>query len=143
MGRDFVQAALSSSGDHIHCICSPIRTRVASLEPDSGDNRTARIIAVRWRLGVDGRIEAQWIRLHTFKHTSQEHRLVWVPSVFRGLPVFIHAIERDGAGSDGGIGGWRSAPTSGTREATGSVAATATTDESTSMLRCSAAAGDV
>jgi hypothetical protein len=105
MGRNFVQAALSSSGDHIHCICSPIRTRTVCLEPGSDDNRTVRIIDARWRLGVYGRIEAQWICLHTFKRTSQEHRLVWVPSVFRGLPVFIHAIERDGAGSDGGFGG--------------------------------------
>jgi hypothetical protein len=75
---------------------------------------------------VCGRSEAQWIRLHTFKRTSQEHRLVRVPSVFRGLPVFIHAIERDGAGSDGAFGGCRSAATSGTRAATGSAATAAT-----------------
>jgi hypothetical protein len=34
---NFVQAALSSSGDHIHCICDPVRTRVASLEPGSAE----------------------------------------------------------------------------------------------------------
>jgi hypothetical protein len=70
MGRDFMQAALSSSGDNISGICDPIRTRVASLELGPDDDRAARIIAVRWRFGVCGRIEAQWIRLHTFKRTS-------------------------------------------------------------------------
>jgi hypothetical protein len=52
-----------------------------------------------WRFGVRGRIEAQWIRLHTFKHTSQEHRLVWVATVFRGRHASIHAVEPDGAKS--------------------------------------------
>jgi hypothetical protein len=81
MGREIEWAALSSSGDHIHCICSPFRTRRVCPELGSDDDRTALRIAVRWRLGEDGRHEAQWIRLHTSKRTSQEHRLVWEPSV--------------------------------------------------------------
>jgi hypothetical protein len=54
---------------------------------------------------------------------------VWVATVFCGLPVFIHAIEPDGAGSDGAFDGCRSAATSGTREASGSGAAAATTGD--------------
>jgi hypothetical protein len=59
MGREVGWPALSSSGDNISCICDPIRTRVASLELGPDDDRTALRIAVRWRLGVRGRIEAR------------------------------------------------------------------------------------
>jgi hypothetical protein len=99
MGLETEQAYRPSHEDDISCVCNPIRTGVASLSPGSDEWGTVRIIAVRRSRAVRGRIEAQWMRLHTSKRTSQEHRLVCESSVFRGRHASIHALERDGAKS--------------------------------------------
>jgi hypothetical protein len=81
MGQEVGWAPLSCFVDNSSGICSPIRTRTVCLEPGSDDDRTACIIAARRRLGVCGRHQSPAGHLDTFKRTSQEHRLVWEPSV--------------------------------------------------------------